>query len=639
MPRKQRSNDKIIADLSDICQGLYESLKSGRINNVRTFSIPLRRLIAEFQQEKLNKNEIDFLNLVSDINLANRISNQFKVYMDWLASLKKIDTSNISTDDEEIGLLLLEIYLPIRWTVEEDFIFIDSSSKHKNALIKELINIGQQHIFELENTNLFDSYSGEKLELKTLSTFLKKSKKIVGSELQIIKDKDAKQDEQFVKDLTTVLSNINVSRNTIVKFEDLWNKNQLDGYFNRLAGQSQQSLERIIDGQDVLIISPGPSLKFAIKHLQNAIKDTFLTIAVAQSMPALNAHGITPDFIMVSDPTDFSSVLKDTKNLHNIAFIGDESVHENFLKKGFQSIFTITSVRDIYGLSAAFDCEQIILMGGTVSLRACDLSLKCGARTITLIGQDLAFKEENYFVSNEALTTIKISRNKETKAELTQKNFDKSKAPIEVTEWNKFPIEVRDWNGDVIYTKSDYHLYLTEFEKFAESNQEKQLFNCSEGGAFIEGFQHKSFKEHLQNLKNNSKRDIVTPDRNICDKKIKLASIFLKENVKVLNKFIFQCKKIQKELSSKNINEKNLIKIDRFEKKLISLSKKNKGIGNFFVIAQIDLREQLNYVKSLDDNLNVSKQFYMKMGKDLVKYKNGCIYLESKILEKWTDHQ
>lgn len=621
MPRKKRHNSEIEKDLEIISKGLLSALSKGEIERIVKFSVPLRSLIAEFQQEEDEKNIINFAKVVKNPVTASQISKVFKMFLSYLGNLSKIDISEIPLDDEQIGLLTLETNLPLRWTTQEDFLFIDRSYKHKAKLIQELKKIGQQHLFEYNGNELKDLYSFKKLKVSELRDLLRSQKKTVGSEIQVIRGSDNQIKDAFVDDVTKALQNFNTGRNTVIKFEELWNGNQMQGFQSRIGGEDHRALRSQLENQDILVISPGPSLKFCIDDLKNVLKEKFVTIAVAQSMPALNKYEIRPDFIMVSDPTDFSKVLDDTLDIKKISFIGDESVHPNFLRKDFKKIYTIVSSRDIFGLSVAFNCQELHLFGGTVSLRACDLALKSGAKSITVIGQDLAFKKENYFFNQEHLKTIEIL---DQKGKKIFKRGDNEK-------YSAQPIPVLDWNDEYIYTKPDYYLYLKEFEQFAGENDKSKLFNCSEGGVKINGFTHQKFNVRCANIKKRKHRTLEKIEKNDYLKKASSSQAFLKKNVGIINKFIFETNLLLTEFQRNDIAKINLQKIDKIENKLINLSRNNSKIGLFFASQQIELTEATKYVTVLEENIRISYNFYHKMYKQLVKLRKSCITLKKNL--------
>jgi hypothetical protein len=614
MPRKKRSHQEITTHLSNVCEGLYETLSTGNLTNLTDFSIPLRSIIAEFQQDFEDKNTIDFSRIVEERDLANKISQTFKIFLNWLNEISKIKVDKISSDNTDIGILLLETNLPLRWTTQEDFIFIDYFHEHKDTIIKAFKKIKQQHLYLYRDEELTEVYSNKNIKIEELKSFLRTQKMSVGTEIQVIGKLGKQLNGEFVEKISKSLSNFNTGRNTVFKFEELWNTNQLQGYGTRLLGNSHEPLMDILCNQNILVISPGPSLKYSIDSIKKSGKENFTIIATAQAMPALNKYKITPDFVMVSDPTDYSQVLDETENIHQISFIGDESVHPSFISKNFKAVYTIVSSRDMYGLAHALSSSKLLMTGGTVSLRACELSVLSGASSITVVGQDLAFSGEAYFFHGEKLASASIS-------------FDENHQPV-ITETDQSkvsPLKVLGWNGEELTTKSDYNLYLNEFERFSEQNPSVKMYNCSIGGARINGFDHQSLDSVLTKLDKKSKYirgDISRYE--IIEKKEKSIK-FLSENIKIIKKFQYQTRLIITSLVNKKSNEhKMLTKVDKAEKTLIKLAKQHNEIGVFFQSAQIELQEQVQYVKSLQENIKISIEFYKSMYKNLILYSQAC---------------
>ena len=67
--------------------------------------------------------------------------------------------------------------------------------------------------------------------------------------------------------------------------------------------------------------------------------------------------------------------------------------------------------KGVLGLNVAFGVDKLEMEGGTVSLNACSLAAKLGARSITLVGQDLSISNGNYFVSGKLIAREIIEQN------------------------------------------------------------------------------------------------------------------------------------------------------------------------------------------------------------------------------------
>ena len=244
----------------------------------------------------------------------------------------------------------------------------------------------------------------------------------------------------------------------------------------RLSERSHKELKIWFENRNVLIISPGPSLKHSINIISKNIDRKFTIIALAQSMPALAKFNISPHFVMVVDPQDYSQVLNDWNDLSDISLIAEESVHKNFINKNFKEIYTVITNKDVMGLSNAFDAAPIDLEGGTVALAACSLAKQLGAQSITMVGQDLALSNSNYFVSGD-LTSKSIV---ETETGSQIRYIDESKNINETKYQDLIPI--LGWSNENLVTSPEYSVYHGQFEIFASNTKNIKLFNCSVGG-------------------------------------------------------------------------------------------------------------------------------------------------------------
>ena len=114
-------------------------------------------------------------------------------------------------------------------------------------------------------------------------------------------------------------------------------------------------------------------------------------------MPALAKFNLRPDFVMVTDPEDYSHVLDDWPDLSEIDLIAEETVHINFINKSFSNIFTVMTSKGVLGLNVAFGVDKLEMEGGTVSLNACSLAAELGAGSITFSRSRFVYKQRKLF--------------------------------------------------------------------------------------------------------------------------------------------------------------------------------------------------------------------------------------------------
>lgn len=227
----------------------------------------------------------------------------------------------------------------------------------------------------------------------------------------------------------------------------------------------------------VILVSAGPSLIKQL-HLLKKLKGhpKYIMVSVGTALIPLIKEGIVPDVVMISDPKDriieqFSGI--DTKNLRLFYL----STANHLAVSNFQGERYIVFQKG-YSLSEKYVEENsgmTINTGGSVSTSLLDTVVKLGATSVALVGQDLAHTDNQ----THAIGT-----------HLYQK-------VDHVDTYNK--IENYHRNGTV-YTTKNLSIYRKWFEKYAIDNNHLQLFNCTEGGCYINGWVHISLNDFINKI-------------------------------------------------------------------------------------------------------------------------------------------
>lgn len=611
---------QITGELFDVSVRLNLDLEKGSIEHLSRHTFKLRQLISELSIHSGERESINFSKFFSNRAKLDSVNKSVSSFINYRERLEKIDSDQIPKGSVEAKMLKLEINVPLKWDVNVDTVFIKENFAYKNDLIIGLQEVEQRNLFIFDDNIIFDVKTGREFEVEKLKDFLMETRAIVGSEAIFIQDKHEERKIDFEENISMILMDYNSRANTIAKFQDIWNDNQILGYEWRIMGYSHRDLAPYFKDQNVLVISPGPSLKGAIDEIKASANQSFISIATAQACPALAKYDIIPDFVMVVDATDYSFVLENFRDISMTSLIADESVHPNFLNKKFKNLFTIVTSKDNLGLQNAFLTNVCDLDGGTVSLQACSLARRLGANSITVIGQDLAISKGNYFVSGglrENVTDIGL------RTILKTQTFQK-----EVS--GKVPDHfVNGWNGEPLITKPDYAVFHRQFEEFARVASKCTLYNCSVGGAFINGFIHIEIAELIKQIGAIKQRE-VDLDKHDIRARAKRGQKFIDHNLRVLEKVIKRLESAVRVINRKNsTSEDNLNQIDRYEKELIKISKTNSQLSKFLTLSIIHFNRKLLYVEDLRENLEISQEFYMEICAYLKRYKKNCIKVKN----------
>ncbi len=619
-------DQKIENKLAECCQNLLSNLERGDILNIPIFSLKLRQLLASVEKKYGLENEnVPIGKVVSNLENIKLIRKALQTYTTFRDALKSIESAK-SEDDLSIadGILELEKRIPMLWDYKTDTVFIEGRSKIKSVFTKALINAGQINIFSFNDEYIRDENNDEKILVNDIHPFILRSEKTFGLRAEFVfKDKDS-LNRKFQKQVSDSLKHLHANFLTTRNFHKLWYGNNKNTFVNRLEHFSQKELEPFVKDRNILIVAPGPSLQYSIETIKDKGNEYFTIIAAAQSVNALEIHGIVPDFVMVVDPKDFSQVLENSEIIKSSYLIADDCIHPKFLEFPFKGVFTIVTGKESFGLQEIFKVEPFNKSGGTVTLTAAMIVSGLGAKSITFVGQDLAVSSGDYFM--------------ETKADFNQFKFEDGVAKIvggsltDNSSGRVFEgIPVVGWDDETLYTLPAYYNYLTAFTNFGEENPfNTELYNCSVGGAFIRGFEHCRLEELLDRI---SKHPGTVEDnsRNTVNKRYE-AEKTLKKTAKIAGRSLKTIQKILELLRSKKAaSELVLAKLDKLEQELISILGSHPKLKGIMLDTNVIYKEKLAGVDTLAENLQLSKALYRDLKKRFTQYRTDCQDLLEKI--------
>jgi len=275
------------------------------------------------------------------------------------------------------------------------------------------------------------------------------------------------------------------------------------------------------EGMPMVIVSPGPSLDKNI-HQLHALKGRALIVAPAQSALALTTAGIIPDIIVVADPNAMQYLLKDVPMEKVSAIILAVTCHPKLYEDYAGKIIVFNANLGLdHWISDIFKDTISLPAGGSVSTDALCMGVYLRCSPIVLMGQDLSFSEKQYS-SGAVDGQVEIIRD-EQKNTLTYRNLTSgleeilSASGFDSKTLSEPILTLPGFYGGKVNTKSDYAIFHSEFEKIAaaviDDKVEVKLWNCTEGGAYIEGFDHISLSEAIIRLnsinENNNIEDII----------------------------------------------------------------------------------------------------------------------------------
>ncbi|WP_169786363.1 motility associated factor glycosyltransferase family protein [Viridibacillus arvi] len=274
-----------------------------------------------------------------------------------------------------------------------------------------------------------------------------------------------------------------INENTILLFAKKWQKNLAE---NTISLVNDYSLEMIKGkySKPVIIASGGPSLTKQLPLLKK-IRKNAIVIAAGSTINSLMAANIEPDFVVSIDGGEPNyRHFKDLEFRHARLIycpFNHPKIRYSFKKKAFAFI-TNQEDETIAYFNRKFNCHfPKIVGGGSVAHYSLSIAQYISSGPIAMIGQDLAYTDNKTHASN----------NKHEK-KITEQDIEERSI-----------IKADGYFGDKVSTSKVLYSMKTTFEEMEKLYPAKNpVYNCTEGGLKINGYEQLSFQEFYEKYAN-----------------------------------------------------------------------------------------------------------------------------------------
>ncbi len=278
---------------------------------------------------------------------------------------------------------------------------------------------------------------------------------------------------EFLKCTKEMVSENIIRKNTVFNKNENWVKNFYRNIKQVVTAYSLTQFENVFQGGTAVIVSAGPSLKKNM-HLLKEIKGKVPIISVFVAAKVLLANDIVPDFIVSID--DIQKGMEE-KKYDNIPLVFDSRVPPEFINAHKGIHININSNTDenskcIYGRLGKKYMHTV--GGGSVACDCTAMAQVFGCKNIILIGQDLAYTDNQCHVSG-------TDHEQKTADEIDREKF-----------------YVPAINGGEVLTDSIFKYYIEWFVAFAGTrNGIVKVIDATEGGALINNTEILTFREAI----------------------------------------------------------------------------------------------------------------------------------------------
>lgn len=251
---------------------------------------------------------------------------------------------------------------------------------------------------------------------------------------------------------------------------------------NLSAVHHQQLLEHLKDtftGVPAIIVAGGPSLNKNI-HLLPQAKGKAVIIAADTVLPALLAHGVTPEFTTSIDMQDITiekiiGVAADARETSLVcASWVSPLVVKNFPAR--QAYWSFTAKNMENWLNTLLGGKIFTAGAGTVAHLSFTTAYLLGCSPIVFLGQDLAFTNQQDHAQHTALTS---------------KNELEGFYENNEIEW------VAGYGGSTVPTTRAWLSDKHHFERSMASLNDRTYINATEGGVLLDGTEQLALQEVL----------------------------------------------------------------------------------------------------------------------------------------------
>lgn len=219
-----------------------------------------------------------------------------------------------------------------------------------------------------------------------------------------------------------------------------------------------------------IVVAAGPSLEKNVDLLRQA-KGKALIIVVDSAIKTVYSRGIQPDFVITIDSLK-PTRLFEADGIEDAYLLADGGANTDVFDAIHpKNLIFYSSSSPIWDRLFREEGTQIkeVYCGGSVAIDALTMAIIMGFKRVILIGQDLALTGDKQYADGDVL--------------------DKSPRPGEVV--------VKDIYGNDVRTLQDYREFIRAIERLAYENQDLEIIDATEGGAFKKNTTIMTFQEAI----------------------------------------------------------------------------------------------------------------------------------------------
>lgn len=316
---------------------------------------------------------------------------------------------------------------------------------------------------------------------------------------------DAQEYERLMPWLDNLLTAKAIFHNTVDSIGPVLMEQGMRNIPMIAAHPSVASLRGVFQGKPAVIVSPGPSLSKNI-HLLKELKGKAVLITGTHSLAAFKSAGVHPDLVLAVDVGNLNTHYDDYDMRGVEALILGNTTQRMHFEQPAQRILTLPANKNSdEWFYRAFDEHVDLHTGGSVACTAMSLAELMGCSPILLVGQDLSFPGDKYYADecvHGSVQVVETATGAYLKAdEHLIDGMQENQAGHLCFALEVATLEVPGYHGGMVRTSKSLRGFLWWFENFIKHrSQLGPIWNCTEGGARIEGAEQLELAQALEKL-------------------------------------------------------------------------------------------------------------------------------------------
>jgi len=397
--------------------------------------------------------------------------------------------------------VLADSLLPGIWDFDADLVVLVGTGLETIATL--LLDLGQQRLAILGSTAAPPRGA---LSLTTPEELVAAMKTMVpGAPSRVVVRGAVGSDREVLAELTdrvtATLADLRIHRNTVCAFSRTWIAQATTNLPALARWPSVAAVDDRFVGVPMIIVAPGPSLARNVEQLRGLGGRAIIT-AFSHSVKAVLAAGVVPDLVLTVDPQDVRYHFSGC-DLSQTRLVTAATAHPSLFELPARGHLTLSANCAIDDwIFEGVEEDAVVPGGGSVATTALSLALRWGCNPIVFVGLDLSFPGGAYYVgtSSDGEARAEIDAHGLMRVAGWSTGFRAMKAQGGPSAPAERTIELPGWSGGTVPSSFMFGMFHRWFVEQLRGLDGPTVFNCTEGGAYIEGMDHKPLADVLAGL-------------------------------------------------------------------------------------------------------------------------------------------